>query len=98
MTDCTKIINDISRNCKLTNAQYANDGPDHKAGETRTDGRYPIRIGSTYTCLSFVGIGRRLMQKEQTQYWRNHPDKFMQDMYGIKLKWYQRILLHYMNR
>lgn len=61
MTDCTKIINDISRNWKLTNAQYANDGPDHKAGETRTDGRYPIRIGSTYTCLSFVGIGRSVI-------------------------------------
>lgn len=41
MIDCTKIINDISRNWKLTNAQYANDGPDYKAGETRTDGRYP---------------------------------------------------------
>ncbi len=61
MTDCTKIINDISRNWKLTNAQYANDGPDHKAGETRTDGRYPIRIGSTYTCLSFVGEGRSVI-------------------------------------
>lgn len=31
-------------------------------------------------------------------FWRNHPDKFLQDVYGIKLKWYQRILLHYMNR
>ena len=41
MTDCTKIINDISRNWKLTNAQYANDGPDYKAGEIRTDGRSP---------------------------------------------------------
>lgn len=61
MTDCTKIINDISRNWKLTNAQYANDGPDHKAGEKRTDGRYPTRIGSTYTCLSFVGVGRSVI-------------------------------------
>ena len=33
MTDCTKIINDISRNWKLTNAQYANDGPDYSEYE-----------------------------------------------------------------
>ena len=38
------------------------------------------------------------MQKEQIEYWRKHPDKFLQDVYGVKLKWYQRILLHYMNR
>lgn len=57
MTDCTKIINDISRNWKMVNAQYAEDGHGHKAGETRTDGRYPIRIGCTYTCLSFPGVG-----------------------------------------
>lgn len=38
------------------------------------------------------------MQKEQIEYWRNHPDKFLQDVYGINLKWYQRILLHYINR
>lgn len=55
MPDYTKEINDISRYWKLINAQYAHDVPGHKAGETRTDGRYPSRIGSTYTCLSFLG-------------------------------------------
>lgn len=38
------------------------------------------------------------MQKEQIEYWRNHPDKFLQDVYGIKLTWYQRILLHLYNQ
>lgn len=57
MPDITKKINDISRCWKLVNAQYAHDSHGHKAGETRVDGRYPTRIGSTYTCLSFIGVG-----------------------------------------
>ena len=61
MIDYTKIINDISRNWVLVDAQHAHDGVDYKAGETRTDGRYPTRIGSTYTCLSFVGVGRSVI-------------------------------------
>lgn len=61
MIDYTKIINDISRNWVMTNAQYTTADDDHNALDTRTDGRYPLRIGSTYTCLSFVGVGRSVI-------------------------------------
>ena len=61
MVDYTKIINDTSRYWKLIDAQYAHNMHCHKAGETRTDGRYPVRIGSVYTCLSFIGVGKTVI-------------------------------------
>lgn len=66
MPDYTKIINDISRDWKLVDAQYAHDGTDvvfgnHKAGDTRVDKHYPARIGSIYTCLSFIDKGRSVI-------------------------------------
>ena len=42
--------------------------------------------------------GKRLQRKyqEQFQYWNNNPDKLLEDFYGIKLFWYQKIILKQM--
>lgn len=38
---------------------------------------------------------KRLRKKyqEQFHYWQCNPDKFMEEFYGIKLYWYQKLML-----
>lgn len=34
--------------------------------------------------------------QDEGNYWNSNPDKFLEDFYGIKLLWYQKIILKQM--
>lgn len=38
---------------------------------------------------------KRLRKKyqEQFQYWKSNPNKFIEDFYGLKLFWYQKLII-----
>ena len=35
--------------------------------------------------------------KVKAKYWRKHPDELIEEFYGIKLYWYQKIIIKFIN-
>lgn len=72
----------------------------------------PIATADAYLITKVIGIiriiaptvGREWMKlsmgeiSETLRWYRKYPDRFVEDMFGIKLSWYQKIALRFLRK
>lgn len=51
-----------------------------------------LKIGDSYL---LEVLYKRKLHKENITRWRKHPEKFIKEVFGIKVKWHHKILLEF---